>query len=59
MKKIFYVLLGAAGALLAKSLLDRRARALLEGVPPRPVPPALNGEVRTAEDELRGPLAEI
>ncbi|MDD5301626.1 MAG: hypothetical protein PHS14_00840 [Elusimicrobia bacterium] len=59
MNKIFYALLGAAGALLAKSYLDRRARARLEGALPRPVPLELDGEVRTVADEISGPLAEI
>lgn len=63
MKKILYVLLGvaggAAGAVLIKSVLDRRRRAALEGALPRPLPERYDGEVRTAIDELRGPLAEV
>lgn len=62
MKKFLYVLLGAAGgaagALLVKSVLDRR-RERLEGALPRPLPGDFDGEVLTALDELRGPLAEI
>lgn len=63
MKKLIYVLLGvaggAAGAVLVKTILDRRRRAALEGALPRPLPEAYDGEVRSAADELRGPLAEI
>ncbi|MCM2303957.1 MAG: hypothetical protein NDJ72_04595 [Elusimicrobia bacterium] len=63
MKKFLYVLLGvaggAAGALAVKAVLDRRRRARLEGALPRPLPESYNGEVHSALDELRGPLAEI
>lgn len=58
MKKILWFALGAAGALLVKAAIDRR-RAALEGALPRPLPEQYDGEVLTAVDELRGPLAEI
>lgn len=59
MNKLFYVLLGAAGALLVKSILDRRSRAALEGALPRRIPAEFDGEVFTVEDEVSGPLAEV
>lgn len=59
MKKFLWFALGAAGALLVKAAIDRRRRAALEGVLPRPLPEHFDGEVLTAVDELRGPLAEI
>lgn len=63
MKKFLYVLLGvagaAAGAVLVKTVLDRRRRADLVGALPRPLPEQYDGEVLSAVDELRGPLAEI
>lgn len=58
MKKLLYVLLGAAGAILVKTLIDRRRRALLEGALPRPVPSEFDGEV-SIEDEIAGPLTEV
>lgn len=60
MKKLIYALLGAAAAAVAvKLVLDRRERRRLVGALPRPLPDQYNGEVMTAVDELRGPLAEI
>lgn len=59
MKKFLYVLLGAAGALLVRSILERRSRTALEGVLPRPIPTQFNGEVYSVEDEVSGPLAEV
>ena len=57
MKKLLFVLLGAAGALLVKTILDRRAAQ--EGALPRPMPAEFDGEVLTVEDELRRPFSEI
>lgn len=59
MNKLFYVLLGAAGALLVKSVLDRRSRRPLEGAAPRRSPVDFDGEVMTIEDEVSGPLLEV
>jgi hypothetical protein len=63
MKKILYVLLGVAGgvagALAVKAVLDKRRRERIIGALPRPLPDQYDGEVQTAIDELRGPLAEI
>ena len=59
MKKFLYVLLGAAGALFVKAILDRRSRTVLEGALPRRVPSEFDGEVYSVEDEVTGPLAEV
>jgi hypothetical protein len=59
MKKFLYVLLGAAGALLVRSILDRRSRTVTEGALPRPIPAQFDGEVYSVEDEVSGPLAEV
>ena len=59
MKKLMYVLLGVAGALVVKTILDRRSRAELEGALPRPLPVDFDGEVLTVEDELRAPFVEV
>ena len=59
MKKFLYVLLGAAGALLVKTILDRRSRTALEGALARPIPTQFDGEVYSVEDEVSGPLAEV
>jgi hypothetical protein len=59
MKKLLWLALGAAGALLVKTVLDRRRRERLEGALPRPLPREFDGEVLSALDELRGPLAEV
>lgn len=60
MKKLIYALLGAAAAAVAvKLVLDRRERRRVTGALPRPLPDHYDGEVMTAIDELRGPLAEI
>lgn len=59
MKKLFYLLLGAAGALLVKSVLDQKARARQEGAAPRRSPADLNGEILTIADEVSGPLTEV
>ena len=53
--KLFYVLLGAAAAIIVKTTIDRR-RAL-EGAPPRRTP--ADRPLESAEDEITGPLSEV
>lgn len=57
MKKLLYVLLGAASAVIVRSMMKREER--LEGAPPRPLPQDFNGEVLSAADELRTPAPEV
>lgn len=55
MKKLMYVLLGAASAVLWQSLRGSRP----ESVPPRPLPQDFNGEILSPADELRAPVSEV
>lgn len=55
MKKILYVLLGAATAVLWQSARGARP----QGAPPRPLPKDFNGEVLTPADELTTPAPEV
>lgn len=59
MKKLFYVLLGAASAVFVQFIIKRRTQALFEGAPPRPIPVDHLIEDVTAEEEVAGPLAEV
>lgn len=55
MKKLLYVLIGAAGAVIWQSMRGARP----EGALPRPLPQDFNGEVLSAADELRAPAPEV
>lgn len=57
MKKLLYVLIGAAGAVIWQSM--RGSREKIEGAAPRPLPQDFNGEVLSAAEELRAPAPEV
>lgn len=55
MKKLLYVIIGAASAVIWQSIRGAR----MEGAPPRPLPNDLDGQVLTPSDELRAPAPEV
>lgn len=55
MKKLLYVLIGAAGAVIWQSMRGAR----VEGAAPRPLPKDFNGEVLSPADELSVPAPEV